>query len=1034
MTLKIGQLNAKGSIAVMDQIKRYAEEEELDILCLQEPYVRGNKIISMPISAQVVTDGTHPKSAIIVFNKHITTTKIKQLCDEWTICVEIKVTSERYYIVSSYFQYRHEIDPYLHKISEICTLLGDEKLIITADANAKSVVWYSKENNEKGEKLLSTIMEHDLIVANQPGNPPTFRNTMGDESNIDVTLMSNKLRNYTYQWKVEDGATTSDHNIIRLNIKLCAEEEAAVEDMDEDELKYCVKKLNWGRIERLLRIPDVPQGCDVNHIAKTITSNIRNAIRLSISGGPQSTRRNKQTYKCKNEFWNNKLTQLRKTYRAQRKNYQKTIDPIYRRARLEAYRSSKRIFEEALKQAKEENWEKFVNSELSLNPWGMPYKITMGKVKSPTVLSTLIKEDGSLTNNWSDSVEYLMDKLLPDDNPADDSEYHTALRNDMELEYKTIAMAEPFTEEEVREQITTLKNNKAPGPDRIKSEIIQKLQNNLLTPLTQLFNECLKQQKFPDIWKESNLLILKKGDDKESVNPKSYRPICLINALGKLMEKLITKRLIEHEFKYGQSDCQYGFKKGKSTEDAINRLLEVIKVGEVNYKICIFVDIAGAFDNLWYPALFKHLRDINCPMNLYYTLIDYCKRRKVKYKCPGDDVVKTTTKGCPQGSVCGPVFWNLAIEPCLRRMNSIQETEGVIAYADDIAMVIGGNSRSEIELKAKQALKCLHEWCKQNKLQLSQEKTVYMLLKGKLQRNPTIRTDNITVKRVKTTKYLGVILDENLNFHEHIEHICNRSFKIMNKIITIGQRRFHLPLKVIHRYHDSILSAIMSYGSSVWGHRMNLVHEARVVNRVQRSILIRLSGAYSTVPQDGLLVTLGIQPLHLTVLKRAANYWLKKQQYTRAAEIIQEPVINRQEVAKAIKRRWQRDWNLSSTGRRVYNIFPSIEERIQLSYIKPNTGMIHFITGHGPYNSNLNRLGLKDNAMCTCWNDIGTPEHVIMSCIDTNICPIARERLLNKNTYEIMRDIDAYEICSFLTKKICKYIKMKFIEELRMNR
>ena len=1033
MRIKIGQLNANGSSTVMDQVRRYAEEEELDVLCLQEPYSRQGKITAMPKSAQVITHGKHPQSAIIVFNKNIKTTKITQISDEWTICVEIKLAGISYYIVSSYFQHRFEIDPFINKMKEICMLLGEEKLIITADSNAKSIMWQSKENDKRGEDLLNVIMEYSLTIANQPGNPPTFRNTMGHESNIDLTLMSTKLSTYTFEWKVEDGLTTSDHNIIRLILSSAEDNNSLAEDRNERNLRYNVNKLKWDKIEIHLKLPDVTPGCDVNSTAEKLTTNIRNAIEHTITSRPTKISA-KFINKNDTEFWNGRLNQLRRICRAQRKNYQRTRDPIYRGIRLEAYRTAKKIFEEALKETKIEHWEKFVNNHLTLNPWGAPYKLMMDKIKSPTVLSTLKKENGTYTKNWKESVEYLLKQLLPDDSNEDEVEYHRRLRHDMELKHTTSTKSEPFTEEEVKEQILSLKHNKSPGTDEIKSEVIQKLQHKLIKPITKLYNECLTQRKFPNSWKESSLVILRKGEDKEPTNPKSYRPICLINVLGKLFEKLIIKRLNTHRMTQSQFDDQYGFRKGKSTEDAINRLYELINIGNEKYKICIFVDISGAFDNLWYPALFKNLRDINCPENLYDLIVDYCHQRTVRYKYPGENITKTTTKGCPQGSVCGPMFWDLAVEPCLYKLNAMQETDGVIAYADDIAIVISGNSRTELENKAKITLDNLQTWCKQNKLQLSKEKTVYMLLKGNLQRNPTIRTGDFSIKRVKTTKYLGLLLDEKLNFTEHIKYICNKSLKIMNAIISIGQRKFHLPLSTIQRYHDSILAAIISYGSSVWGHRMNLINEAKLVNRVQRSILIRLTGAYSTVAQNGLLVTLGIQPMHLTIIKRAANYWLRKQNYIKATEIIKELVTNRQEIAIEIRRRWQNEWDTATTGRRVYEIFPDITERLQLHYIKPERGMIHFITGHGPFNETLNRLGIKESAECACRNGIGSPEHVVFWCSSTNVNPGIRQHLIGKNTREILRDMNQYNMCNILTRETFKYIRDKYIEELKRNR
>ena len=91
--------------------------------------------------------------------------------------------------------------------------------------------------------------------------------------------------------------------------------------------------------------------------------------------------------------------------------------------------------------------------------------------------------------------------------------------------------------------------------------------------------------------------------------------------------------------------------------------MQVVTTSEEKYVIGIFVDISGAFDNLWWPALFGRLREIRCPEDLYYTLRDYCKIRKVAVSCPGEiKTEKTTTKGCPQGSMCGSVFWDVALE------------------------------------------------------------------------------------------------------------------------------------------------------------------------------------------------------------------------------------------------------------------------------------------------------------------------------------------------------------------------------------
>ena len=89
MNIKIAQLNQQHSKLALHEIRRIAEERQLDIICLQEPYTRNGKIPFMPITAQIVTQGPNPMSGVIILNREIKVTKISQVSDEWTVCVEI---------------------------------------------------------------------------------------------------------------------------------------------------------------------------------------------------------------------------------------------------------------------------------------------------------------------------------------------------------------------------------------------------------------------------------------------------------------------------------------------------------------------------------------------------------------------------------------------------------------------------------------------------------------------------------------------------------------------------------------------------------------------------------------------------------------------------------------------------------------------------------------------------------------------------------------------------------------------------------
>lgn len=125
-----------------------------------------------------------------------------------------------------------------------------------------------------------------------------------------------------------------------------------------------------------------------------------------------------------------------------------------------------------------------------------------------------------------------------------------------------------------------------------------------------------------------------------------------------------------------------------------------------------------------------------------------------------ESISKGTSKGCPQGSVCGPIFWDLCVETLLEEMLNLEEVRDIIAYADDVMILVEGDSRKEIERNINKFLKKADLWCTKNKLKISLHKTNYILLKGSLTRNTVVKIGNTPISRVDCLRYLGVWLDE----------------------------------------------------------------------------------------------------------------------------------------------------------------------------------------------------------------------------------------------------------------------------------
>ena len=135
---------------------------------------------------------------------------------------------------------------------------------------------------------------------------------------------------------------------------------------------------------------------------------------------------------------------------------------------------------------------------------------------------------------------------------------------------------------------------------------------------------------------------------------------------------------------------QYGFKKGKSVEDAWYHVKNVGNDSTKKYVLGIFIDFKGAFDNLLWPAIMKRLKELgSSDIKLWRK---YFSDREVLAIGKQESISKRVTRGCPQGSICCPEMWNMVLDPLLHSI--ICE---VVAYADDVLLLVEANSRAELE-------------------------------------------------------------------------------------------------------------------------------------------------------------------------------------------------------------------------------------------------------------------------------------------------------------------------------------------------
>lgn len=171
----------------------------------------------------------------------------------------------------------------------------------------------------------------------------------------------------------------------------------------------------------------------------------------------------------------------------------------------------------------------------------------------------------------------------------------------------TVNRLEEASPDEIKKAIWSLKMNKASGPDEITARILRKAWPVVKTQLCKIMNGCLREARFPSLWKVADIVVIPKGKDKDPSCPISYRPISLISSMSKILESLIIRRLVE-ETKLDSELHQHGFTEGRSTITAMNELFDWADRECPNRHVLgVFLDITGAFDNMSWTAMLDDL-------------------------------------------------------------------------------------------------------------------------------------------------------------------------------------------------------------------------------------------------------------------------------------------------------------------------------------------------------------------------------------------------------------------------------------------
>ena len=373
--------------------------------------------------------------------------------------------------------------------------------------------------------------------------------------------------------------------------------------------------------------------------------------------------------------------------------------------------------------------------------------------------------------------------------------------------------------------IESLKTKSSCGDDGLSTKLLKEIKNEICSSITLIVNQMITTGIFPDSLKIAKIIpIFKKGDIEIIEN---YRPISILPAISKIFEKILSLQIHEYfQSKHLYYEHQYGFIKNRSTEQAalelIDRVITEIDKGEIPFNI--YIDLSKAFDTLDHAILMDKLYYYGVQGTSLDLLRNYLVKRK-QYVQIGEvksDITYLST-GVPQGSILGPLLFIIYINDIAKCSNLLH----TIIYADDTTLM--GNI-STFELRNGRTLDeninfellKLTDWLKVNKLSLNANKTKLMIfhMPQRKLNPPIIKIDEIELEPISNFNFLGIIINENINWSKHINKI---SYSISKTIGIIRKLKNVLPSSVLLTIYNSLILPQLTYGILVWGYESNCI-------------------------------------------------------------------------------------------------------------------------------------------------------------------------------------------------------------------
>ena len=376
-----------------------------------------------------------------------------------------------------------------------------------------------------------------------------------------------------------------------------------------------------------------------------------------------------------------------------------------------------------------------------------------------------------------------------------------------------------FTEAETQSVFKKLNCNKSHGPDGISNHILKLCYSQLAVPFTFLFNWSMKEHKLPAVWKTSEIVPTPKKPKVKVLN--DLRPVALTPVVVKCFERLVLLRLLPAVYPY-QDPFQFAYKKKRSVDDAIAYFFDNIYKHldtSGNYCRVLFIDFSSAFNTIQPKILVEKLLELKVNKYLCSWIFDFLTERPqfVRLKLQNAIIHSETSilnVGAPQGTVISPALYSIYTDSCRSSSSNIN----IIKFADDTAIQGLLNSTTDSYFNE---IETFCKWCKDHSLHLNVSKTKEVIIDFRKKQNKhlAVEIDNQVVEQVDNYKYLGIHVNNKLDWSVHASQVIS---KINQRMFFVRKLNyFNVDKTLISLFYQAVVQSLISFCVCIWGGNAN---------------------------------------------------------------------------------------------------------------------------------------------------------------------------------------------------------------------